>query len=286
MTTKIKAPYTSGQTLTATVTEQDDSNPVSATSVTGVDSVYTAVFPTIPDGVYVVRFSSGATAVRADLVRVSADREFNWVASEDLAQGGGSNVEVLARLGDPAGASIAADIARVAEPVLTVPQSVIDTASLPSDTKQIARGTQWSDRIEGIGDLTGITAVYYALKMGDVEDDQATLLVRKNLNGATGDEGIVRLAGEEAAKPSDAIIVHSTYEDEEITKNRFVVTVEGEASALIEETLSNTASSRFGFTRSNESNGYIRGWKLVGDNDQDFPTGRMRVKRGIVDATD
>lgn len=90
MTTKIKAPYTSGQTLTATVTEQDDSNPVSATSVTGVDSVYTAVFPTIPDGVYVVRFFSGATAVRADLVRVSADREFNWVASEDLAESSGS----------------------------------------------------------------------------------------------------------------------------------------------------------------------------------------------------
>lgn len=130
------------------------------------------------------------------------------------------------------------------------------------------RGTAWVDYIDNItdDDLVGVTAIYYGLKDGDVDDDQAIAQVKLNLpgglNGGATAPGLQYINKTAAADAAFASIAHSKAGPDQ---NRFEARLRGEATAQIPPT-SLIEQTRPGFTRVVESEGYLREFKLVGPN--------------------
>lgn len=164
---------------------------------------------------------------------------------------------------------------------VTVPTSVLTSYTAELGESVAYRGTRWESTMEGVASIVGATAIYFAVKQEDVVDADALIQVRLPLNGSGGSTGLIRVNKGVPADSTDAVIVHTTYLEEGETLNRFVCTVEGEATSLVPAStqLRNQVTNAFPVNTTLPS--YYTEWKIVGDADIVLGQGLVAVNPDI-----
>lgn len=147
--------------------------------------------------------------------------------------------DAWARLGAPARASIAADIAAIEGGggggeiinVVTIPSIVAELEIEDSGPRIRYQGTLWTIAIEGLVAIPD--KCYCTLKRNDEPDARAVFQILKTNPSDAASDGLKVLAGQVATTRSDGSIVYSSYSIDEETRYRAAMSLQATAAASI-----------------------------------------------------
>ena len=169
----------------------------------------------------------------------------------------------------------------------TVPQSVINQATLPEGTESVYQASQWTITLEGIsdGEYANTDYVYFGIKSADGPDSTSALQVKWTKSGATTACTYINGAAAAGAQTTQAVITHSTYDPGDgSTEHRYILVVEGELTALVPTTNSLNSEDRFGdiVSLSRAKYGYSSEWKITGATDLVIGAGYLIVLQSVI----
>ena len=177
-------------------------------------------------------------------------------------------------------------------PTYVIPQTVIDTVTVPVGSLAVYRGSQWTITLEGVPDdeYANTSYVYFGMKSSDVADTASAIQIRWTKSGATTACTYINGTAAAGGQITQAVVTHSTYDPGDAsTAHRYILVVEGELTALVPTTNSlngtdslNTTNAGFGYNRIQ----YTGEWKITGATEMVIGAATIVVLPGIVRATD
>lgn len=164
-----------------------------------------------------------------------------------------------------------------------VPLSVVESAQSNSGVQFRSRGTRWSFTVENISSINDADEIWFGIKDGDVEDDDALIIAKLSLPTTQSGDGLVRLNKARSSNATDAAITHETYSDGDGTKHRFNIIIDAAATKDIAVTDPLQPTNLTPGESTASLAGYSLGWKLTGTHDRQLGAiQRLQVQPDIV----
>lgn len=169
---------------------------------------------------------------------------------------------------------------------ITVPQSTIVQATVPSGTQVVYRGSEWTITLEGVDDTAYGNAdyIYWGVKSADVPDSESELQIRWTKTGNVSE--VLYVSGAAAGSPIDTtgcVITHTTEVIGGVTYHNFTAVIEGEATENLTTTNELNGISGLGDIPqySTAEFGFASEWKLTGDTDLIVGRGYLVIEPGV-----